>query len=130
MWTALTGYLSIIINQYGYIGTAYAALIVGSSSFVVWYIASRTFSVNIPRLIFHPASASIIMVLVSLFISTFIPSNYLVSMAVKIIASITIYVIYCFIFVRPQLYWLINQFPWFKTKKIVTFILLIFSLPF
>ena len=115
MWTVLTWlFFPFLSLKFGYTGTAVASLIVGSSSFLVWYIANKLYRVNILKVIFHPLIGTLL-----IFLSTF-PLNYfpmplLTSVILKIIISVSVYGLYQFIFNRDQLLWFYNQFQ--KSRK-------------
>ncbi|MBP6891830.1 polysaccharide biosynthesis C-terminal domain-containing protein, partial [Candidatus Shapirobacteria bacterium] len=115
MWTVLTWlFFPFLSLKFGYTGTAVASLIVGSSSFLVWYLANKLYRVNILKVIFHPLIGTLL-----IFLSTF-PLNYfpmplLTSVILKIIISVSVYGLYQFIFNRDQLLWFYNQFQ--KSRK-------------
>lgn len=115
MWTLLTWiFYPILSYKFGYIGTALAALIVGSSSFVVWYLANKYFEVNILKTILHPLIATL-----AIFITTF-PISYLSldplwSIITKVFVSVLIYLIYQMAFNRLELLWFYEQLQ--KIKK-------------
>lgn len=115
MWTLLTWiFYPLLSYKFGYIGTAIAALIVGMSSFVVWYLAHKYFEVNILKTILHPLIATL-----AIFISAF-PISYLSldplwSIITKIFVSVSIYLIYQLAFNRLELLWFYEQL--LKIKK-------------
>ena len=62
MWTVLTWiFYPFLSYKFGYLGTSLATVIVGSSSFVVWYIANQVFNINTLKTIIHPLFASLLM---------------------------------------------------------------------
>ncbi len=109
MWALLTWiFYPLLSLRYGYIGTSWAALIVGSSSVVVWITATKTFSVNIFKTISAPFFSSLIMALAIIGLSTVsLPPIGLLS--VKIITGLAVYSIYHLIFCRSQLDWFVSQ---------------------
>ncbi|MFA5024887.1 MAG: oligosaccharide flippase family protein [Candidatus Shapirobacteria bacterium] len=115
MWTVLTWiFYPILSYKFGYIGTAIAALVVGLSSFVVWYLAYKYFEVNILKTIFHPLVASIVILIIMLPIS-YLALPPLVSIIVKVFMSVFIYSVYQFAFNRAELLWFYRQL--LKIKK-------------
>jgi O-antigen/teichoic acid export membrane protein len=117
MWTVLTWiFYPLLSYKFGYIGTAAATLIVGSSSFIVWYIAHRVFSINIVKTIFHPVAASLLMVVVLMSIG-FLHLNLFITLPLKVITGILIYVLYNLYFSRTEINWFLNQTKWLSKKK-------------
>jgi PST family polysaccharide transporter len=117
MWTILTWiFYPLLSYKYGYIGTAVASLIVGSSSFIVWYLAGRIFSINILKTIFHPLIASILIV-ISLLLISHLHLNLFILLPLKIIVGILIYLIYNLYFSRPEINWFMVQIKWLSNKK-------------
>lgn len=117
MWTVLTWiFYPLLSYRYGYMGTALAALIVGSSSFVVWYIAGRIFNIKVLNTILHPLIASVIIVLVSLGINQ-LHFNLILSLVSKIVSGIAIYFVYSLYFSRSEVNWFIEQVKWLAPKK-------------
>jgi len=116
MWTALTWILFPLLSiKYGYIGTSIATLLVGLSSFIVWYVAQNEFKINIIKQIFHPLVSSIIIILICFQIKGYlqIPIHY--QLVIKIFASLIFYSIYQWIFSKDQILWFIGQMK--KPKK-------------
>lgn len=115
MWTVLTWiFFPFLSLKFGYTGTAVASLIVGSSSFLVWYLANKLYRVNVLKVVFHPLVGSILIFLFTL------PLNYfsmplLSSIFLKIIISVSVYILYQFIANRDQLLWFYHQFQ--KSRK-------------
>jgi O-antigen/teichoic acid export membrane protein len=117
MWTVLTWiFFPILSKQYGYIGTSYAALIVGSSSVVVWIIAKKIFDLNVLRVIFHPLIASILMVFLLLPLNIIIP-NYLINLILKLTIGILFYLFYLLIFCKKDIDWFIKELKCYLRKK-------------
>jgi len=115
MWTVLTWiFYPILSIKYGYIGTSIAALIVGLSSFIVWYLAFKYFKANILKTILHPLLASLLILAILLPIS-YLSLSPLSSLLLKIPLAVIIYAIYQFIFNRSELQWFHQQF--LKRKK-------------
>lgn len=105
MWTVLTWiFYPLLSYKYGYIGTSIATLIVGCSSFVVWAIAIKVFSVNVFKIILNPALSSLLIVAVLLYTSSFNFNLYFL-IPVKIILGILIYVFYNLIFAKNEINW-------------------------
>lgn len=110
MWTILTWvFYPILSLKFGYIGTAIAALMVGLSSFVVWFLADKYFSVNVFKAVFHPTLASLLMLLLLLFISA-LSLSPLTAIIVKIVSALLLYAAYQFLFNRQDLLWFYHQF--------------------
>lgn len=109
MWTALTWiFYPLLSIRYGYVGTSYAALIVGSSSFVVWFVAGRIFQINILKSILHPLIGSLITLgLLVVITNTHISPGY--QIISKIFVGVTSYSIYQFIFSKSELEWFLKH---------------------
>jgi len=117
MWTILTWiFYPLLSLKYGYIGTSVAALIVGSSSFIVWYIADKTFSINTLKTIFHPLSASLIMAVILFSINLFGLSP-LINLGLKITLGIIFYLTYTYLFSKTEVSWFVNQIKCLSNKK-------------
>lgn len=117
MWTILTWiFYPFLSRQYGYLGTSYAALIVGSSSIVVWIIAKKLFNLNVLQTIFHPLSASILMIFFILPLASLIP-NYLFNFIFKILFGISFYFLYLSIFCKKEINWFLKEFKCYLRKK-------------
>ncbi|HWS49334.1 MAG TPA: oligosaccharide flippase family protein [Candidatus Methanoperedens sp.] len=115
MWTVLTWiFYPILSLKFGYMGTSVAALIVGLSSFIVWYLAKKYFDVNILKTIYHPLVASLSIFLITLPIS-YLSLSPLISIILKILLSVSVYSIYQFVFNRSELIWFYQQL--LKVKK-------------
>jgi PST family polysaccharide transporter/lipopolysaccharide exporter len=117
MWTVLTWlFYPLLSYKFGYIGTAVATLIVGSSSFIVWYIANRVFSINTVKTIFHPLISSVLMVLVIYFIGI-LRINLVAVLVLKIFIGILFYSLYNLYFSRREIDWFLNQTKWLSKKN-------------
>lgn len=117
MWTVLTWiFFPLLSIKYNYIGTAYAALIVGSSSIVVWIIAKKLFNFNTISNIIHPLIASILMIVVIAPFNQLIP-NHFINLLFKIISGSIIYCIYQYIFSKKEILWFIKQIKCYLIKK-------------
>lgn len=115
MWTVLTWiFYPILSLKFGYVGTSVAALIVGLSSFVVWYLAHKYFQVNIFKTILHPLIATIA-IFVILFPISYLSLTPLFSIILKVFMAVFIYAVYQFAFNRTELLWFYQQL--LKTKK-------------
>lgn len=115
MWTVLTWvFYPILSIKFGYIGTAVASLIVGLSSFIVWYLAKKYFEVNILKTIIHPLIGTLAIALIVLPIS-YLSLDPLPAILVKVFSAVFIYAIYQLAFNRPELVWFYQQL--LKSKK-------------
>lgn len=117
MWTVLTWiFFPLLSIKYNYIGTAYAALIVGSSSVVVWVIAKRIFNFNTISNIIHPLIASLLMIIIIIPLNKFIP-NYSINAVFKIFFGVLIYCTYQYIFSKKEIMWFVKQIKCYLIKK-------------
>ncbi len=117
MWTTLTWIFYPLLSwKYGYMGTTFAALIVGVSSFVVWFTAKKQFKINILLSISKPLISSLIMILILLFINTF-KLNYLYSLIIKIFTATIFYIIFHLTIGKDETKWFIEQIKCLKFKK-------------
>lgn len=108
MWTVLTWiFFPLLSIKFGYIGTAYAALIVGSSSVVVWIIAKKLFNFNTISNIIHPLIASLLMLVILFKTNIFI----------KIFGGASIYCFYQYIFSKKEITWFVKQIKCYLIKK-------------
>lgn len=117
MWTVLTWiFYPILSIKFGYIGTAYATLIVGSSSFVVWFFAKKIFDIQIIKTISAPTIATILMIISCLAFKSlgFVGLFNIVGI---LLVSITVYSLYHLIFSRSEINWFCNQITCLKQKK-------------
>jgi len=119
MWTVLTWiFYPVLSIKYGYIGTAIASVIVGASSFYVWYLANKIFAVNILNTIKTPLFTSLIMLL------TILSINYLnlplfISFVLKIIIGFAVYLTLNYFLSRQQIFWFVDQLKCLLVKKSV-----------
>lgn len=115
MWTVLTWiFYPMLSIKYGYMGTAYATLIVGSSSFLVWWLALKNFQVNVFATILHPLISSFIMTILLILINTIHLPIYL-GLFSKILFGISFYLTYHYIFSKDKILWFFIQLK--KIKK-------------
>jgi len=117
MWTTLTWiFYPILSIRYGLIGTAVAALIVGLSSFIVWFTANRIFKINTFKVILKPAFATVFMILICLVLNQFIinPLPLLIS---KVFAGVAVYGLFHFLFSKIEIKWFAHQLLCLKNKK-------------
>ena len=117
MWTVLTWtFFPILSIKFGYMGAAYATLIVGLSSFIVWFVAKKVFGVQILKTISGPTLATLLMVVVcSIFQS--LGFNSLINIIGKIILSTSVYGLYHFLFSKNEIIWFWRQISCLKQKK-------------
>lgn len=109
MWTILTWiFFPILSLKFGYNGAAIAALIVGLSSFIVWYLAEKYFEVNILKVILSPLIACLLMFIFIFPINLF-HLNPLLAIILKTSLGILIYALYQFLFNRSELLWFYQQ---------------------
>lgn len=117
MWTVLTWiFYPILSLKFGYVGTSIAALLVGSSSFVVWYLAKTHFKVNVFADISKPLMGSILILSSALTIN-FLNLNSETSFILKIIIGSLLYLSYIFIFSRQEVYWFTTQLKRLRSKN-------------
>ncbi len=118
MWTVLTWiFYPILSYKFGYQGTSIAALIVGSSSFIVWYLASKIFSLNILKIIINPLISSLLIIIVLFSLDkTNLPQLLLIF--IKIILGIIIYISYNFYFSSKEIKWFITQLKCLGNKNL------------
>ncbi len=117
MWTVLTWILFPWFTiKYGYVGTAIATLLVGSSSVVVWILAKKIFDVNIINTVKHPLAASILMLAFILLFQQVSP-NYLATFIGTILIGITTFSLYNLIFCKKEIIWFWDQLKCLKNKK-------------
>lgn len=117
MWTILTWiFYPILSIWYGYLGTSIASLIVGLSSFVVWYIASNLFVINIPQIIFHPTVASVLIIGAGISINqlNLLP---LPALIIKTVIGIVVYCVYHFLFSKTEINWFLKHLQWTKNNR-------------
>lgn len=117
MWTVLTWiFYPLLSIRYGFVGTSVAALIVGSSSVLVWISAMKVFSVNIFKTILNPFLATILMLVVVVSFQS-LNLNTWVNLIGKIIFGALAYCSYHFFFSKNEVKWFIDQISWIKNKK-------------
>ncbi|MDD4026867.1 MAG: oligosaccharide flippase family protein [Candidatus Shapirobacteria bacterium] len=117
MWTVLTWILFPILSiKFGYIGTAYATLLVGMSSFIVWFMAKRVFDIQIIKTIFKPATATFLMVVACLFFQSLGLSSFL-NIIGTFLLSILVYSLYHYLFSKDEIIWFWQQIKCLKQKK-------------
>lgn len=117
MWTVLTWiFYPLLSLRYGYIGTSVATIIVGSSSFIVWYIADKTFSINTLKTIFHPLVSTLLMIFILLLVNL-LSLPLIISIIAKIVVGIAFYLAYHYLLSRDQLNWFITQLKCLSSKK-------------
>lgn len=117
MWTVLTWiFYPILSLKFGYIGTATATLIVGSSSIIVWIIAQKTFEINIIKIIIHPLVATLLMILSLCTINLF-QLNSIINIITKIIVGTIVYFSYSYYFSKKEISWFLEQSKWLKKRS-------------
>jgi len=117
MWTVLTWtFFPILTIKFGYMGAAYATLIVGLSSFIVWFVAKKIFEVQIIKTISGPIFATLLMIALSLVFQS-LGFNSLINIVGKIVLSISIYSLYHFLFSKNEIIWFWRQVSCLKQKK-------------
>jgi O-antigen/teichoic acid export membrane protein len=119
MWTVLTWiFYPALSIKYGYVGTAIAALIVGISSFYVWYLANQMFKVNIFSTIKIPLLTSIFMLITTLSINL-LALPLLTTFILKIVIGSIVYLGLNYILSRQQISWFVDQLKCLLVKKSV-----------
>lgn len=117
MWTVLTWvFYPFLSYKYGFIGTSIATLIVGSSSFIVWFIAQKIFKLNVFSIIFLPIVGSVLMILICLPVS-FLLLSPLYNLLVKIFFSIITYSLFSYFFMQKEVNWFYQQIKCLFIKK-------------
>lgn len=117
MWTILTWiFFPILSYKFGYMGTAWATLIVGLSSFVVWAMARKVFDIRIIKTISNPAIATTLMIIFCLAFQT-LNLGSLANIIGKILISVLIYGLYTFLFSKDEIIWFGRQILCLKNKK-------------
>jgi O-antigen/teichoic acid export membrane protein len=117
MWAILTWtFFPILTIKFGYMGAAYATLIVGFSSFIVWFVAKKIFNIQIIKTISGPTIATFLMIISCLFFQT-LNFNSLINIIGKIIISVSIYGLYHFLFSKNEIIWFWQQISCLKQKK-------------
>lgn len=117
MWTVLTWiFFPILSIKFGYIGTAYATLIVGSSSFIVWAFAKKIFNIQIVKTISKPSMATLLMIFFCLVFQS-LGLNSFVNIISKILISVIVYGSYQLLFSKQELIWFKQQLLCLIQKK-------------
>lgn len=117
MWTVLTWiFYPILSLKYDYIGTSIAAAIVGSSSFIVWYIADKLLSIQTLKTISQPLISSLLMIVILTSIN-FLHLSPLFNIILKIVTGTTFYLIYSYLFSRKEISWFLEQIKCLLIKK-------------
>ncbi len=117
MWTILTWiFFPLLSWKFGYIGTVWASVIVGISSFIVWFIAKREFDVNIFVSVSKPFFGSLLMGLI-LFGINQLGFNHLVNVLIKIVAGCLVYASFIFFSSKEEINWFWHQLQCLKNKK-------------
>lgn len=117
MWTALTWiFYPFLSIRYGYLGTAWATLLVGLSSFVVWYLSDKIFNTNIFILVFKPFVATIIMIVALVTLSSYVSNLYLL-VVLKVVLGLLVYFSFHWYFSNQEIKWFWNQLKCLLVKK-------------
>ncbi len=117
MWTVLTWiFYPILSSRYGYIGTAIASLIVGSSSIVVWILAAKIFKVNVLSNIKNSLIGSFFMSIFLIALNyTNLPLIFLIP--AKIIFGAVTYLLVQLLISSSQINWFLAQIKIIKNRK-------------
>lgn len=117
MWTVLTWiFYPLLSYRYGYLGTAAATLIVGSSSVVVWILAQKIFKLNVFTTISLPVLGAFLMFIFSYPI-TYLYLPPLTSIVLKVLISTSVYSIFSFIFMKNDVMWFYKEIKCLFSKK-------------
>ena len=117
MWTVLTWILFPWLSiKFGYLGTAYATLLVGSSSFIVWYFAQKIFGVRVLSAISKPLLATILMLIFSLIFQNFGFYGW-VSLIGKVVISVSVYLLFHLLFSKNEIRWFYQQLLCLRQKN-------------
>jgi len=117
MWTILTWILYPILSlKFGYIGTSIAALLVGLSSFVVWYLANTNFHVNVISDIKKPLLGTLLIIFWGLCIDN-LGLSIIYQLISKIFGGIFLYVLYLYLFNLREIQWFYHQIKSLRSKK-------------
>ena len=117
MWTGLTWILFPLLTiRYGFIGTSIATLLVGLSSIVVWVSAGKIFGINIIKTIFHPLTASILMIFILLIFQN-LNLNLWINLIGKVTIGISFFSLYTLIFSKKEIIWFWEQIKCIRQKK-------------
>jgi O-antigen/teichoic acid export membrane protein len=116
MWTVLTWiFFPIFSLKFGYIGTSIATLIVGSSSFIVWYLADKIFHTHILVTILRPLISTFIIIFV-LYLLSLLHLTPLLNIILKSFIGVFIFALFHFLFSRKEIIWFLNQL---KCQKLI-----------
>ena len=117
MWTVLTWiFFPIFSWKFGYLGTVWASVIVGLSSFFVWIVAKKEFDVNIFQSVQKPFLGSLLMGLVLYGINQ-LNLSHLINVISKIISGSLIYFLFIYTSSRKEINWFWQQIQCLKNKK-------------
>lgn len=117
MWTVLTWiFFPLLSWKFGYIGTVWASVIVGLSSFAVWFVAKKEFGLNILNSIKKPLLASILMGLILLGINQ-LSLHHFLNIIIKIISGVLVYSGFIFVSSKSEIIWFWHQLQCLKNKK-------------
>ncbi len=117
MWTVLTWIFYPLLSwKFGYIGTVWAAVIVGLSSFAVWIISRKYFDLNIFYSIRKPFFGSLAMIFVLVLIN-FLSLTPLVNILTKILFGVITYGLFLFVFSKEEVNWFLQQLQCLKNRK-------------
>lgn len=118
MWTVLTWVLLPALTiRFGFVGTSIATLLVGISSFIVWFSAHRIFNVNIIKTIANPLIAVVVMG-ITLFLFQKLPiTSTLLMFVSKIIIGALVYFSYTLIFSKKEIIWFWQQIKCLKNRN-------------
>jgi len=97
-------------------GTAWATLLVGLSSFIVWFVAKKVFDIHILKIIFHPTAATILMIIPCILLQTLNLGSF-INIISKILIAVLFYGLYLLIFSKGEIIWFWNQLLCLKNKK-------------
>lgn len=109
MWTVLTWvFYPILSLKFGYIGTSIATLIVGCSSFIVWYLSDRIFKTNIFVTILKPLLSTLIIVFLLCLVNQLQLSPILNIISKSFICAL-VFVLFHIMFSKNEITWFIGQ---------------------
>jgi lipopolysaccharide exporter len=117
MWAVLTWtFFPILSIKFGYIGTAYAALLVGLSSFIVWVVAQRIFGIKIIKTIIKPTTATLLIIVFCLMFQSLNLSSF-INIIGKISISLFIYSLFHYLFSKKEVAWFKEQISCLRKNK-------------
>ncbi len=117
LWTILTWiFFPTLSWKFGYMGTVVASVIVGISSFIVWFVAQREFGFSIFESVKKPFLGSILMGLILLLVNQF-NLNHLLNVIIKIIIGCLTYFIFIIFSSKDEINWFWQQIQCLKNKK-------------